>query len=109
MAVATSTVYRRSTDFPSSGAWGALRRFTGHPTVRYQRFLVFLRFSSQAVAFAVFCCDGGRCRRLKTFGFESGPDPSGVARVTRFLDDELTVQAFAEGRVYTTMADADLV
>jgi hypothetical protein len=43
-------------------AEGALRRFAGHPTVRYQRFLIFPRFSSQAVGFAVFRCDGGRCR-----------------------------------------------
>ena len=43
-------------------AEGALRRFAGHPTVRYQRFVIFPRFSSQAVAFVVFRCDGGRCR-----------------------------------------------
>jgi hypothetical protein len=43
-------------------AEGALRRFAGHPTVRYQRFLIFPRFSSQAVASVVFRCDGGRCR-----------------------------------------------
>jgi hypothetical protein len=43
-------------------AEGALSRFAGHPTVRYQRFVIFPRFSSQAVAFAVFRCDGGRCR-----------------------------------------------
>jgi len=40
----------------------ALRRFAGHPTVRYQRFLVFPRFSGRAVAFACFRCDGDRCR-----------------------------------------------
>ena len=40
----------------------ALRRFAGHPTVRYRRFLVFPRFSRHAVAFAVFRCDGGSCR-----------------------------------------------
>ena len=43
-------------------AEGALRRFAGHPMVRYQRFLIFPRFSSQAVGFVVFRCDGGRCR-----------------------------------------------
>jgi len=32
-----------------------------------------------------------------------------VARVTRILDDEVSPEAFAEGRFYTTMADADLV
>ena len=46
---------------------------------------------------------------LELFGFEGGPDPSGVVRVTRFLDPDLNVDAFAPGRVYTTMADADLV
>jgi hypothetical protein len=39
-----------------------LRRFAGHPTVRYQRFLVFPRFSGSAVGFACFRCDGERCR-----------------------------------------------
>ena len=43
-------------------AEGALRRFAGHPMVRYQRFLIFTRFSSQAVGFVVFRCDGRRCR-----------------------------------------------
>jgi len=40
----------------------ALRRFAGHPSVRYQRFLVFPRFSGRAVGFGCFRCDGGRCR-----------------------------------------------
>ena len=40
----------------------ALRRFAGHPTVRYQRFLVFPRFSARAVGFACFCCDDMRLR-----------------------------------------------
>jgi len=43
-------------------AESALRRFAGHPTVRYQRFLIFPRFSSQAVGSVVFRCDGRRCR-----------------------------------------------
>jgi hypothetical protein len=46
---------------------------------------------------------------LELFGFEGGPDPSGVVRVIRFLDPDLEPDAFAPGRVYTTMADADLV
>jgi hypothetical protein len=57
--------HRARGDYPVAvvrDAEGALRRFAGHPTVRYQRFLVFPRFSSQAVAFAVFRCDGGQCR-----------------------------------------------
>lgn len=46
---------------------------------------------------------------LRSFGFEGGPDPSGVVRVVRFLDEDLDAESFAPGRVYTTMADADLV
>jgi len=46
---------------------------------------------------------------LETFGFEGRPDPSGVVRVVRFIDSDLSAEAFAPGRVYTTMADADLV
>ncbi len=48
-------------------------------------------------------------RWLELFGFESRPDPSGVVRVIRFLDEAIDAEAFAPGRVYTTMADADLV
>ncbi len=40
----------------------ALRRFAGHPSSPYRRFLVLPRFSSRAVAFAVFRTDGGSCR-----------------------------------------------
>ena len=46
---------------------------------------------------------------LEVFGFEGGPDPSGVARVTRFLDESLDAESFAPDRYYITMADADLV
>jgi len=46
---------------------------------------------------------------LEVFGFEGGPDPSGVTRVTRFVDDSLEAESFAPERYYTTMADADLV
>ncbi len=57
--------HRVCQDYPVAvvrDAEGALRRFAGHPTVRYRRFLIFPRFSSQAVGFVVFRCDGGRCR-----------------------------------------------
>jgi hypothetical protein len=40
----------------------ALRRFAGRCAVRYHRFLVFPRFSSHAVAFAVFRTDDDSCR-----------------------------------------------
>ena len=53
--------------------------------------------------------DDEAARWLEVFGFEGGPDPSGVARVTRFLDESLEAESFAPERYYTTMADADLV
>jgi hypothetical protein len=53
--------------------------------------------------------DPEAARWLELFGFEGGPDTSGVVRVVRFLDPDLRVESFAPGRVYTTMADADLV
>jgi hypothetical protein len=53
--------------------------------------------------------DDDAARWLRTFGFSDSPDPSSVARVTRILDDEVSPDALAEGRFYTTMADADLV
>lgn len=129
------------------------RRLSGHPAVRYHRWLITPRWSSTPAAFVAFRTDGGVCRWvelvwdgrpgalelvdhlsrrlteqtgadreelwldgdpdaaqwLELFGFEGGPDPSGVVRVVRFIDPELNVDAFAPGRVYTTMADADLV
>jgi len=39
----------------------ALRRFAGHPSVRHHRFLIFPRYSSSAVASAVFTDDGSTC------------------------------------------------
>jgi hypothetical protein len=48
-------------------------------------------------------------RQLRSLGFDGGPDPIGVVRVVRFLDPSLRPESFAPGRVYTTMADADLV
>lgn len=130
------------------------QRLSGHPSVRYHRWLILPRFSSTPAAFVAFRSDDGCCRWvdlvwddrhpgalelvdhlsrrlaaqtgasreelwldgddnaarwLRTFGFSDSPDPSSVARVTRILDDELNPKAFAEGRFYTTMVDADLV
>ena len=129
------------------------RRLSGHPAVRYHRWLVTPRWSSTPAAFVAFRTEDGVCRWvelvwdgrpgalelvdhlsrrlaeqtgaereelwldgdreaaewLELFGFEGRPDPSGVVRVVRFLDAELTAEAFAPGRIYTTMADADLV
>ncbi len=129
------------------------RRLSGHPAVRYHRWLITPRWSTTPAAFVAFRTDGGVCRWvelvwdgrpgalelvdhlsrrlteqtgadreelwldgdpdaaqwLELFGFEGGPDPSGVVRVVRFIDPELNAESFAPGRVYTTMADADLV
>lgn len=128
------------------------RRFGGHPTVRYHRFMIRPRWSMTPAACVVFRTDGGvvrwvelvwdgrpgaleladhlsrglaeqtgaereelwldgdpeAVRWLEIFGFEGRPDPSGVVRVVRFIDNDLEAEAFAPGRVYTTMADADL-
>jgi len=57
--------HRVRQDYPVAvvrDAESALRRFAGHPRERYKRFLIFPRFSNQAVAFVVFRCDGRRCR-----------------------------------------------
>ena len=40
----------------------ALRRFAAHPVIRYHRFLVCPRASSEAVAFAVFALEDDRLR-----------------------------------------------
>jgi len=129
------------------------RRLSGHPTVRYHRWLIRPRWSWTPAAFVAFRTDGGVVRWvelvwdgrpgalelvdhlsrrlteqtgaereelwldgdpeaaewLELFGFEGAPDPSGVVRVTKFLDKDLDPEAFAPGSVYTTMADADLV
>jgi hypothetical protein len=129
------------------------RRLSGHPAVRYHRWLISPRWSSTPAAFVAFRTDGGSCRWvelvwdgrpgalelvdhlsrrladqtgaereelwldgdpeaaqwLELFGFEGGPDPSGVVRVVRFVDPDLDAESFSPGRVYTTMADADLV
>ena len=131
----------------------ASRRLSGHPSVRYHRWLITPRLSSAPAAFVAFRSDGGVVRWvdlvwdgrpgalelvdhlsrglaeqtgagseelwldgdeeaaswLEVFGFVGGPDPSGVARVTRFLDEALDAESFAPDRYYITMADADLV
>lgn len=129
------------------------RRLSGHPLVRYHRWLITPRWSATPAAFVAFRTDDSIVRWidlvwdgrpgaleladhlsrglaeqsgaereelwldgdaeaaewLECFGYESRPDPSGVVRAVRFIDAELKSEAFAPGRVYTTMADADLV
>jgi len=87
-------------------AEGALRRFAGHPTVRYQRFLIFPRFSSQAVGFVVFRCDGRRCRWVDLLWDHAHPGALELAahisaRLVRQLDctgEELWLAGDAEAR-----------
>ncbi len=46
------------------GADRALQRFAGHPRIRHHRFLVFPRFASRAVAFAVYAVIDSQLRWL---------------------------------------------
>lgn len=131
----------------------ALRRLAGHPQVRYHRFLVLPRLSTEAVAYVAFRSDGGVCRwvelvwdhghpgalelvghlasevagstgasheelwlngdpegleRLSRQGFAVSDEPNGLSMVARSFAPKLDVRAL-DGRVYLTMADADLV
>jgi hypothetical protein len=131
----------------------ALRRFAGHPSVHYHRFLILRRGGRLPVGFVVFRSDEGRCRwvdllwdhrhpgalelinhlsiglaaqtgaeieelwlngdreghaRLEARGFERREVPGKLVMVARAFDPELDV-ADLDGRVYLTMADADLV
>jgi hypothetical protein len=101
--------HRVRQDYPVAvvrDAEGALRRFAGHPTARYQRFLIFPRFSSQAVAFVVFRCDGGRCRWVDFLWDHSHPGALELAahisaRLVRQLDctgEELWLAGDEEAR-----------
>jgi len=101
--------HRVRQDYPVAvvrDAEGALRRFAGHPTARYQRFLIFPRFSSQAVAFVVFRCDGGRCRWVDLLWDHAHPGALELAahisvRLVRQLDctgEELGLAGDEEAR-----------
>jgi hypothetical protein len=87
-------------------AEGTLGRFAGHPTVRYQRFLIFPRFSTQAVGFAVFRCDGRRCRWVDLLWDHAHPGALELAahisaRLVRQLDcvgEELWLAGDEEAR-----------
>ncbi len=52
--------------------------------------------------------DPGGVSMLQSFGFEPRPEPHGLVMVARSFDPAIDVRRF-EGRVYVTMADADLV
>lgn len=72
----------------------ALRRFTGHPTTRHHRFLVFPRFSNRAVAFAVFAVVGERCRWLDLVWDHDHP---GALDLLAHLSARLVAQLGAAG------------
>ena len=85
-------------------AEGALRRFAGHPTVRYQRFVIFPRFSSQAVAFVVFRCDGGRCRWVDLLWDHAHP---GALELAAHISARLVRQFECAGEEMWLSGDAD--
>ena len=143
-------------DYPVAAVRDARRclvRLAGRPGVRYHRFVILPRLSSEVVGFVAFRCDGGVCRwvdlvwdhdhpgavetaahlsavlarrhgfereelwlngdpagaaLLERLGFVREPQPDGLVMVARSFDESLDVRAM-EGRVYLTMADADLV
>ena len=85
-------------------AEGALRRFAGHPTVRYQRFVIFPRFSSQAVAFVVFRCDGGRCRWVDLLWDHAHP---GALELAAHISARLARQFHCTGEELWLAGDAE--
>jgi hypothetical protein len=99
--------HRARGDYPVAvvrDAEGALRRFAGHPTVRYQRFLVFPRFSSQAVAFAVFRCDGGQCRWVDLLWDHAHP---GALELAAHISARLARQFHCTGEELWLAGDAE--
>jgi len=101
--------HRVRQDYPVAvvrDAEGALRRFAGHPRVSYKRFLIFPRFSSQAVAFVVFRCDGRQCRWVDLLWDHAHPGALELAahisaRLVRQLDctgEELWLAGDEEAR-----------
>jgi len=67
----------------------ARRRFSGHPTVTYHRWLVTRRFSRDPVALAVFRTDGGQCRWADLLWDVRHP---GALDLIEFLSSRLAVQ-----------------
>jgi len=72
----------------------ALRRFAAHPKIRHHRFIVCPRFSSRAVAFAVFAIDGVRCRWLDLLWDHDHP---GALELLAHLSGRLVRQFEGEG------------
>jgi len=70
------------------GAW-VRRRFTGHPTVDYRRFLLLPRFGTEPVGWVVFRTDGGVCRWVDLLWDSAHP---GALVLAAHLAARLTVQ-----------------
>ncbi len=82
-------VRHRYTSAVVRDAHHARRRFSGHPTVRYHRWLVTRRFSSDPVAFVVFRTDGGQCRWADFLWDAQHP---GALDLMQWLSNRLAVQ-----------------
>lgn len=67
-----------------------LRRFAGHPRVRYHRFLVFPRLSSEPVALVIFRSDQ---QRLRWADFLWDHDHPGALELAAHLSGELAARA----------------
>jgi hypothetical protein len=71
----------------------AVRRFAGHPTARYHRFLVFPRMAARPVAFVAFRSDTGRCRWVDLIWDHEHP---GGLELVRHMSGRLADQTGAE-------------
>ncbi|MEN8164742.1 MAG: hypothetical protein ABFS37_11485 [Acidobacteriota bacterium] len=67
----------------------ARRRFSGHPTVQYHRWLLTRRFSRDPVAFVVFRTDGGQCRWADLLWDARHP---GALDLIQYLSSRLAVE-----------------
>jgi len=71
----------------------ALCRLAGQPSIRYNRFLVFPRTGSRAVAFAAFRSDGGCCRWVDLVWDHRH---AGALRLLSYLSAKIARQTDAE-------------
>lgn len=82
----------------------ALRRFAAHPKIRHHRFIVCPRFSSRAVAFAVFTVDGDRCRWLDLLWDHDHP---GALELLARISGRLVEQLGASGEELWLAGDSE--
>jgi len=71
----------------------AVRRFAGHPSARYHRFLIFPRMAAHPVAFVAFRSDSGRCRWVDLVWDHEHP---GGLELVRHMSGRLADQTGAE-------------